>query len=271
MNSVPCSVGILTRNSGNTLARALESVRAFDDLVICDGGSTDATRQIAARYGARIVEQDARHKNPDGSIADFSGVRNQLLSAARNDWFFYIDSDEELSAEAVDEIRGIVSSANDPRAPVAYRLPRKTVIDGVCIECATAYPNYQTRLFRKSAAQGFVKRVHERPALPNNARIGTLAHCEYVPLDLTEREMKDKQRYYLSIEVERHANDTLWQWLTGPVAGSLRSSLSYLVRHARILLFCRGPRMPLWVEWMHHWYNWELIRRTGGKFFAKKS
>ena len=267
---IPCSVGVLTFNNEATLPRALESVKAFSDIIVCDGGSSDRTRDIAEQFGARVIDQDAQFKNQNGTIADFAGVRNQTLTAATHDWFLYLDSDEYLSPDVVEEIRAVVEAPESTTAPIAYRLPRKTVVQGVCIECATAYPNYQTRLFRKSASKGFVKRVHERPSLPKNAHIGTLTHPEYVPLNLTEEEMKNKQRYYLSIEVERHKDETFWQWLLGPVADSLRSSLSYLVRHVRILLFCRGVRMPLWVEFMHHWYNWELIRQTGAKFFTSR-
>lgn len=41
---------MLAQNSAETLDRALASVRAFDEVVVVDGGSIDATASIAAAY-----------------------------------------------------------------------------------------------------------------------------------------------------------------------------------------------------------------------------
>ena len=66
--TIHATVGILTFNSAQTLERALESVKDLAEIIICDGGSTDATREIALKYGARIIDQDKKFKNPNGSL-----------------------------------------------------------------------------------------------------------------------------------------------------------------------------------------------------------
>ncbi|MBU6323773.1 glycosyltransferase, partial [Patescibacteria group bacterium] len=96
-DKIPCSVEIVTRNSGATLRRALESVKDFAEVLVVDGGSTDDTLAIAHEYGAKIILQDPAFLDGEGRIADFSGVRNQGLAAAREPWFFFLDSDEEAS------------------------------------------------------------------------------------------------------------------------------------------------------------------------------
>lgn len=267
-STIRASVAILTYNSGKTLGRALESVRAFDDIIVCDGGSTDETRNIAEKFGARIIAQDPTFRNANGTIADFSGIRNQTLAEAKYDWYLFIDSDEHLSPEAVREIRAIVTA---DEAPCAYLLPRITVVKGAVITCATAYPNYQMRFFNKKAVEGFLKPVHERIRLKENIVTKKLMHPEYVPLDMDETEMKRKQLYYLSLEASRYEGAGLLAWIKGPAFGSLKSSFSYLLRHLRILLFCRGTFMPLWIENMHHWYNWKLFTMTLGAALSKKA
>ena len=87
MNMIPCTVGILTKNSGLSLRRTLESVKDFLEIIICDGGSTDDTIAIAREYGARIVPQNKEFLDTDGYIQDFSAVRNQTLAAATFDWY----------------------------------------------------------------------------------------------------------------------------------------------------------------------------------------
>ena len=104
MEKIPVTIGILTFNSVKTLARCLESVKDFKDILIADGGSTDDTLAIAGRYGARTITQSQVWK----PIVDFSLERNRLLDGAREDWFFYIDSDETVSPELAQAMRKAV-------------------------------------------------------------------------------------------------------------------------------------------------------------------
>ena len=46
-NKILCTVAVLTKNSAETLARALESAKEFAEIIVCDGGSTDRTLDIA--------------------------------------------------------------------------------------------------------------------------------------------------------------------------------------------------------------------------------
>src|SRR3989344_3362623 len=97
---IPCSVQVLTLNSGKTLEKCLESVKEFAEIIILDGNSTDNTVAIARRYTDKIYPQaDTNEKNV--RITDFALVRNRGLKLASYDWFLFIDSDEYLSHEAV--------------------------------------------------------------------------------------------------------------------------------------------------------------------------
>ena len=86
MEKIPATVTVLTRNSGKTLERALASVRDFDEIIVCDGGSTDETLEIAHKHGARVIAQDGQFHDAKGKIYDYAGVRNQTLHAARHNW-----------------------------------------------------------------------------------------------------------------------------------------------------------------------------------------
>ena len=55
MNNNKISVVINTYNASKFLARVLDSVKDFDEIVICDMESTDDTLEIAQRYGCKIV------------------------------------------------------------------------------------------------------------------------------------------------------------------------------------------------------------------------
>lgn len=244
---IKCSVEILTLNSASTIARCLESVKDFDDIIVLDGGSTDGTREIAARFGARILNQrDTQAENQ--AITDFAAVRNRGLAYARHEWFMYIDSDEYLSPEAAQEIRGIVQSAQ-PEAYVWWQ-PRKYVLDGRIIECATTYPNRQIRFFHRRFVEGFVKPIHERILVNPGVEAALLRHCEYVPLG-SLASLKARWERYRDMEIALAAQMPLTK-IIPVIFRQIALFMLYTLRYARIIFFCRGPRLPLSYEWARH-------------------
>ena len=54
------SATIVTLNEERNIARAIESLRCADEVLVVDSGSTDRTREIAARLGARVIEEPWR-------------------------------------------------------------------------------------------------------------------------------------------------------------------------------------------------------------------
>ncbi|MGE0527839.1 MAG: glycosyltransferase [Bdellovibrionales bacterium] len=87
------SVIMATFNSERTIEAALRAIRNQDypqdrvEILVVDGGSTDATREIAARYECRIID------NPrvDPVNAKLIGLRE-----AKGDYLMHVDSDEIL-------------------------------------------------------------------------------------------------------------------------------------------------------------------------------
>lgn len=253
---IPCSVEILTRNSVLTLERCLESVKDFTEIIVLDGNSTDGTLEIARRYGCKIYKQYETNE-PNVAIKDYSEVRNKGLRIATYDWFMYIDSDEYLSREAAEEIRSIVGSVNPP-AHVFWQ-PRKYVLDGKVIECATTYPNQQIRLFQRQYADGFIKPIHERIKVRQGTKIGWLQGVEYLPVDSLAM-LDARWRRYIEKELEMYKS-TPSKKIIKIVARQCGLFLLYFMRYLKSLLFCHGHRMPFLYEWMRHKY---LLIFAGG-------
>lgn len=53
--NIRLSVVIPTLNEAETIDRALRSVEAFDEVIVVDGNSEDATRELAQRRGVRVL------------------------------------------------------------------------------------------------------------------------------------------------------------------------------------------------------------------------
>jgi glycosyltransferase involved in cell wall biosynthesis len=96
---VPLSVCIPVRNEERNLAACLTALRNnFDDIVVVDSGSTDATPVIAKEYGVRIVQfvWDGRYPKK----------RNWALRNVEfaHDWILFLDADEVITPAFIREV-----------------------------------------------------------------------------------------------------------------------------------------------------------------------
>jgi glycosyltransferase involved in cell wall biosynthesis len=83
------SVAVPTRNAGASFEAVLLSVRAQDveaDLVVLDSESTDGTREVAERHGAR-VETIAKEAFSHG------GARNRLMEMSHGEYVAFLTQD----------------------------------------------------------------------------------------------------------------------------------------------------------------------------------
>ncbi len=91
------SVIIPTYNSASVIANCLESLRSQSlmpvDVIVSDGGSTDATVEIAKALGATIVQASANR----------SAQRNAGAKLALGEFLLFIDSDMRLSPNVLKE------------------------------------------------------------------------------------------------------------------------------------------------------------------------
>lgn len=253
-HKIPATVAILTYNCATTLLRALESVRDFSEIIICDGGSTDNTLNIARSFDARIISQDAQFLSEDKRIRNFSGVRNQTLSIATYEWFFFLDSDEYIGPELAKEIL-----EKTTKKPAVYWIPRKYVYHGKVVDCSVAYPSQQMRLFHRAVTQEFIKEVHEKIELRAGIIPGWFTQPMFVPVPDSAGEWIAKWRSYLAIENTRRIPLSLRQWIPAALRDA-GIAARYLTRLLRIMLFCRGIRPPVSYELARVWYQYALIR-----------
>jgi glycosyltransferase involved in cell wall biosynthesis len=86
------SLCMIVKNESHVLARCLDSLQGlFDQIVIVDTGSTDDTKEIAARYTDEIYDfvwQD-----------DFAAARNFAFSKCSGDYIYTADADEVLDSD----------------------------------------------------------------------------------------------------------------------------------------------------------------------------
>ena len=99
----------IVKNEANTLPESLASVAdAVDELVVVDTGSTDGTRAVAEKYGAKIVDFPWQ--------GDFAAARNRAIDNASGDWILFLDADEYFTPETRGNLRQTIEHFADYEA-----------------------------------------------------------------------------------------------------------------------------------------------------------
>ncbi|OGG58833.1 hypothetical protein A2765_00430 [Candidatus Kaiserbacteria bacterium RIFCSPHIGHO2_01_FULL_56_24] len=255
---IPATLVVLTKNSAETLEKALESAKDFDDIVICDGGSTDGTLGIAERFGARVITQDQRFLDEGGRIFDYAGVRNQTLDAARHTWILWLDSDEECTESLCAAIREVIAKRGEEGSGTFW-VDRKYTIHGTVIDCAATYPNRQMRFFSKRSTTGFVKKVHERIALKEGVGPEFLDGVMRIPFEPDIDAIRRKWDYQIAVAAAQITPLSLWHFLEAVIDCTKISTL-WFFRLARNAVFCSGTKMPFRFEMERHYFHLRLLR-----------
>ncbi|MDG0026047.1 glycosyltransferase family 2 protein [Trinickia sp. Y13] len=172
-------VAIIALNAQARIAQCLDALSFADEIVVVDGGSTDATASLARAHGARIIVA------PDWP--GFGPQKNRAVAALDTDWILSIDTDEVVTPELAASIRQALDS---PVASV-YALDRLSNFCGRWVRHSGWYPDWVPRLFKRGAARFSDDLVHER--LVFEGRVGKLAgrllHYSYDDFEAVLRKM----------------------------------------------------------------------------------
>lgn len=133
------SAVILTRNEEALIERCLRNVRdVVDDIVVVDSCSTDRTREIATRMGARVVEQ---------SWLGWIRQRALGIQLAQNDWVLILEADEIVTPLLAASIRQALALPMD--ASDGYAIDRRDDFLGALL------PSMRRRSKRRSFVRLF--------------------------------------------------------------------------------------------------------------------
>jgi glycosyltransferase involved in cell wall biosynthesis len=176
------SAAIITYNEQANIARAIESLRCCDEVVVVDSGSSDRTTEIAANLGARVVEAPWR---------GYAGQKNFASEQAAYDWVLSLDADEALSEALEAEIWQI--KKNGPQYD-AYTMPRMARYLGRWIMHSGWYPDRKVRLYDRRKACWTGKYVHETVRV--DGRVGHLrANLLHYTFNSLSEHLKSMDRY----------------------------------------------------------------------------
>ena len=182
------SVVLATRNEERNIGRCLESVKnVADETIVVDEYSTDKTREIARKMGAKVFLE------PHHAI--FHITKQKALEKAQNNWILHLDADEVVTPKLAKEIESIlamtdeeisrreVASGRNKRLfkkhqslveirdgkigketgeVVGFFIPRRNIFLGKPLIHAGVYPDGVIRLVKRGKAGFPQKSVHEQ-------------------------------------------------------------------------------------------------------------
>lgn len=216
----PLSIAIITLNATSQLADCLESVRFAEEIVVVDSGSSDGTRALAERYGARVIDQ---------AWLGFGPQKQFAVDACTHDWVLCLDADERVSPA----LRASLENALKNPSTASFRFARCNRFLGRYLKHGEGYPDWSLRLFDRRQARWSDDAVHEKviAAGPVGTLTGDLLHdsAESLASYLT------KQNRYTTLAAEMAL-------AAGKKASFGRLALSPLVRFIKFYFIRQGFR-----------------------------
>ncbi len=146
------TIGMIVKNEESRLERCLDSIKPIIDnvsgeLIITDTGSTDRTVEIAKKYTDNVLHFDW--------CDDFSAARNTAFSAAKGEWFMFVDADDVFAE--YDDLIAFFNSGECEKygsASFTYRNIRSE-------DKQDHIDQYVIRIVRRFPQTRFVGRIHE--------------------------------------------------------------------------------------------------------------
>lgn len=102
---IQASVYNICLNEEENIARMLESVRDFDEVIVVDSGSTDRTKEIAAQFPNVVLS----HQDWLG----YAAQKEHAKSLCKHEWVLSLDSDQSCSPTLKAEIIKAVTGTPD--------------------------------------------------------------------------------------------------------------------------------------------------------------
>jgi len=160
---------VLAKNNDNTIRNTLQSLAAFEDVVVYDNGSTDNTINIVQEFkNVNLIQ---------GKFKGFGWTKNKAVSFAKNDWVIIIDSDE-----VIDEILLNTLKTKKLNENTVYQLNFKAYYKDIQVKYCGWNNQKIKRMYNKKITSYNMNDVHE-DIISDNLNIelldGNVEHYSY--------------------------------------------------------------------------------------------
>lgn len=189
--SLAISAVIITRNAGPSFEQTLASLLDFDEVVVYDNGSTDATLAIAERHpNVRLFQ---------GEFLGFGPTKRHAVSLASHDWVLSLDADERPTPAL---IASLASWDCNPERDAAAHIQRRNLLLGKEVHHSGWGKDWLVRLFNRRFCNFNDAMVHESVLVGTNTEVarvnGAIMHDAVTDLS----QFLEKVNRYSTIRAE---------------------------------------------------------------------
>ncbi|MBO1095517.1 glycosyltransferase [Enterococcus casseliflavus] len=153
------SIGIMCKDEERTIEKCLnvifEQINIQDEVIVVDTGSTDQTIEIIEREFPQLRLYRKEWND------NFSEIRNYIISLSNKQWVFFVDSDEILQNEAINNVKKSIVKINSTPVDKVVLCP-KVVNSNDSVVFNTG------RIIRNNGKYSFFGDIHEYPVYENN-------------------------------------------------------------------------------------------------------
>ena len=162
---VKISALILAKNEERNIKACIETLSFVDDILVIDDFSTDKTKAIAEKLGARVIQHSMN--------GDWGAQQTFAIQNAKYEWVLFVDADERISDPLAKEIRSVVETGEQK----AYWIKRENRFYHHHATHGVLRPDYVNRLFpaKGSYVEGYVHPQIIAP-YPNEKLHGVMYH-----------------------------------------------------------------------------------------------
>jgi len=200
------SLCMIVRNEQANLGACLKSIEGLvDEMVVVDTGSSDATKAIAERAGAKVIDFPW--------IDSFSEARNESLKQATCDWIFWMDADDRLDEANRDRFCRLREHL--PEGNYVFMMKQRSKPDR---HLASPLVVDHARVFRRQPNIGWKYRLHEQ-VLPSLKKAGAkmvftdlvIDHLGYADPQVRRGKL-DRNLRLLLLDAQEHPADSFVQF-----------------------------------------------------------
>ena len=266
-SKIPVSVLIPAKNEELNLTACLESVAIADEVFIVDSQSEDRSLEIAAKYGAKVVQFHFNGRWPKKKNWSLENL------PFRNDWVLIVDCDERITPESWSEIAIAIKNPEYQ----GYYINRKVFFLGKWIRFGGKYPDWNLRLFQHKLGRYENLSTEDIPNTGDNEvheHVILQGKAGYLKEDMLHIDFRDIYQW-----LARHNRYSNWEArvyyniLTGKdESGTIRANLfGNAVQRKRFLkkIWVRLPFKPLLRFIIFYFIRFGFLDGKAGYIYAR--
>ena len=239
----PISVCIIAKNEESRIERCLSSVKPYGfEIVVVDTGSTDRTKEIAAKYADQVLDF--------AWCDDFSAARNFAMEKASHEYVLFLDCDEYLTDIDVPAITR--ASKAHPQGVGLLLRNNYYEANGT----PTNYPDRVERLFSKERFhykgiihEQVVKRENDNPIYERYEIPLTVDHAGYSGGIEAMREKAERNNALLFREIQKNPKDPYLYFQVGQSYNGIYDYENAYTYYKKSFALPLNPAEP-WVQIM---------------------